>query len=92
VQYVVEPNPFPHRRPSSRGRATTAPPLPLAGDLSGRTTTTNQSLVSPIDDPHSIFTSPSHLTAGELAFAIGSKGEEPEGILVKILKVLGSAA
>jgi hypothetical protein len=32
--------------------------LPLAGDFSGRTTATNQSLVSPTDDPHSMFTSP----------------------------------
>jgi hypothetical protein len=33
-----------------------------------------------------------HLDAGELASAVGSKGGETEGILVKILKVLGSAA
>jgi hypothetical protein len=33
-----------------------------------------------------------HLVAGELAFAVGPDGGEPKGILVKILKVLGSAA
>jgi hypothetical protein len=33
-----------------------------------------------------------HLAAGELDSAVGPKGGEPEGILVKILKVLGSAA
>jgi hypothetical protein len=33
-----------------------------------------------------------HLTIGELASAVGPKGGEPEGIFVKILKVLGSAA
>jgi hypothetical protein len=33
-----------------------------------------------------------HLTAGELAFAVGPKVGETEGILVKVLKVLGSAA
>jgi hypothetical protein len=33
-----------------------------------------------------------HLTAGELAFAVRPKGGRAEGILVKILKVLGSAA
>jgi hypothetical protein len=33
-----------------------------------------------------------HLTAGELAFALGPKGGETEGILVKVLKLLGSAA
>jgi hypothetical protein len=33
-----------------------------------------------------------HLAAGELTFATGPKGGEPEGILVKVLKVLGSAA
>jgi hypothetical protein len=31
-----------------------------------------------------------HLAAGELAFAIGPKEGETEGILVKVLKVLGS--
>jgi hypothetical protein len=31
-----------------------------------------------------------HLAVGELAFAIGPKGGETEGILVKVLKVLGS--
>jgi hypothetical protein len=31
-----------------------------------------------------------HLAAGELAFAVGPKGGETEGILVKVLKVLGS--
>jgi hypothetical protein len=33
-----------------------------------------------------------HLAAGKLAFAVGPKMGEPEGILVKVLKVLGSAA
>jgi hypothetical protein len=33
-----------------------------------------------------------HLAAGKLAFAVGPKGGEPEAILVKVLKVLGSAA
>jgi hypothetical protein len=32
-----------------------------------------------------------HLPAGDLAFAVGPKGGETEGILVKVLKVLGSA-
>jgi hypothetical protein len=33
-----------------------------------------------------------HLAAGELAFTVGPNGGETEGILVKVLKVLGSAA
>jgi hypothetical protein len=58
VQQVVEPSPSPHHRPSSHGRAAAAPPPPLAGDYSGRTTATNQSLVSPVNDPHNMFTFP----------------------------------
>jgi hypothetical protein len=33
-----------------------------------------------------------HLAAGELAFSVAPEGGELEGILVKILKVIGSAA
>jgi hypothetical protein len=55
VLHIVEHRPSPYRRPSSRGRTDPVPPPPLAGDLPGRTTATNQSLVSQIDDPRSLF-------------------------------------
>jgi hypothetical protein len=32
-----------------------------------------------------------HLATGELAFTVEPKGGETEGIIVKVLKVLGSA-
>jgi hypothetical protein len=57
VQHIVEHRPFPHRRPSSRGHTAPAPPPPLAGDLTGRSTATNRSRVSLIAVPRSLFTS-----------------------------------
>jgi hypothetical protein len=68
-----------------------APPPPLAGDLSGRTSATNQSLVSPIDDPRSMFTFPCP-TSPPASSPPPSGPRGAEGILVRILKVLGPAA
>jgi hypothetical protein len=59
VQHVVEPRPFPHRHLASRGRVAAAPPPPLAGALTGRSTATNRSQVRPIDDPRRMFAWPS---------------------------------
>jgi hypothetical protein len=67
-----------------------APP-PLAGDLSGQTTAANQSLVSPIDYPHSMFTSPCPTSPSASSPPPSGPGGGIEGILVRILKVLGSA-
>jgi hypothetical protein len=44
---------------AGRGRAAAAPPPPLAGALTGRSTATNRSQVSLIDDPPSMFAWPS---------------------------------
>jgi hypothetical protein len=59
VQHMVEPRPFPHRRRASRGRAAAVPPPPLAGVIPLRSTATNRSQVSLIDDPPSMFAWPS---------------------------------
>jgi hypothetical protein len=48
VPHFAQPRPCPRRRPSARGRATTDPPPPLAGDTSGQATTANRERVSSI--------------------------------------------
>jgi hypothetical protein len=65
------------------------PPLPLASDRPGRATTDNHSVVSPIAIPRRLFPARAHFAAGELTIAVGSKGGD-KGLIVKVLKVLGS--
>jgi hypothetical protein len=48
VPHFAQPRPCPRRRPSARGRATTDPPPPLTGDISGRSSATNRERVRPI--------------------------------------------
>jgi hypothetical protein len=57
--HIVELRPSSHWNPSFRGRAATAPPPPLAGDISGRDSAANRSLVSPIALLARLFASPS---------------------------------
>jgi hypothetical protein len=46
------------RSSSARGRATTGPPPPLADDISGQSTATHRSRVSPIANPPHLFATP----------------------------------
>jgi hypothetical protein len=50
VPHFAQPRSCPRRRPSARGHATTDPPPPLAGDISGRSTATNREGVRQISD------------------------------------------
>jgi hypothetical protein len=67
-----------------------APP-PLAGDSSGRSTATNRSRVSLIEDPHRLFAWPrSTSPPASLPPPSGPRGRN-RGFCVKILKILGFA-
>jgi hypothetical protein len=89
VQHIVEHRPFLHCRPSSRGRAASAPPPPLAGDLPDRSITTNRSRVSPIASPRRLFATPSPtVPPASLPSPSGPRGGT-KGLIVKVLRVLG---
>jgi hypothetical protein len=91
VLHIDQLGPCPHRNLSAHGLATTGLSPPLAGDTPGQPTTANRERVSPIAYPPRLFAcraSPRHRRARLHRRAQGGK---TEGILVKVLKVLGSA-
>jgi hypothetical protein len=76
VQQVDLFRPCLRRNSSTRGRATTGLPPPLAGDTSGQSSATHRSRVSPIDVFPRLFAC--------CAITVGSKGGEGKGMVVKI--------
>jgi hypothetical protein len=90
VQHIAEPHPYIHRRLSLRGRAASAPPPPLAGDLPGRISTTNRSRVRPITLPARLFASPC-LTSPPASAPLpsGTVGEN-RGHICEDLKIPGA--
>jgi hypothetical protein len=65
-----------------------APPLPLAGDFPGQSSSTNRSQVSPIDDPRSLFACLCSTSPPESLPSLSGPKGGAKGITVKDLKVL----